>query len=352
MKKLLFLFVSLITPLLSFCQITASNSGDVCEGTPTFDLFATDAGNGATYEWKDNNNVTISTEQNPVGVSVPNAPGSYVYSVVATVNGTPTDVATTALIVYPQPTASFTSISPTICTNESTTLSFTGTPGVVVTFTDGTNIYSIILDEVGNGEFATPLLSSDTTFNLLDVTSTATLICISLLTDYVSISVGLPNAPTGSAIQDFTTGQTLADFSVNVMPGATIIWYNSSTGGTELPSVTTLLVEGTTYYSSQNVDGCESDARLAITAGADLQTLQFDIKNLTYSPNPVQDELTITYSDFIERISIYDMLGKLLYIQEGNGSTVSINMEGLASGNYILQVTVKGITNNLKIIKN
>jgi hypothetical protein len=352
MKKLLFLFVSLITPLLSFCQITASNSGDVCEGTPTFDLFATDAGNGATYEWKDNNNTTVSTDQNPFGLIVPNTTGSYVYTVVATVNGTSTAVATTTLIVYPQPTASFISDDMTICINSSVDLIIEGLPNSTVNYTDGTNIYSITIGPNGMVVFSTLVLMSNTTFTLLEVTSATNPACSAGLSDSVFITIGLPNAPTGAAIQDFTTGQTLADFSVNVMPGATITWYNSITGGTELPSNTTILVEGTTYYYSQNVNGCESDARLAVTAGTDLKTFQFDIKNLTYSPNPVHDELKITYSDSIERVSIYDMLGKLLYIQESNGSTVNINMEGLASGNYILQVTVKGITNNLKIIKN
>lgn len=351
MKKLLLLIAFLIMPFLSFCQIVASNSGNVCEGTPTFDLFATDAGPDATYEWKDNNNFIISTDQNPVGVVVPNPSGSYVYSVIATVNGVPTDVATTTLIVHPLPMVVFTSVSTTICLNTSITLSFSGTSGASFIFTDGTISYSVTLDANGIASFTTAPLFSNTTFTLLEVTSTTTPACTEMLSDSVLITVGLPNAPTGNAIQDFTTGQTLADFSVNVMPGATIIWYNSNTGGTELPSDTTVLVEGTTYYASQNVDGCESDARLAVTAGTDLQTLQFDIKNLIFSPNPVHDELNITYSDSIERVSIVDMLGKILYIQETNAPTVKIDMTGMTSGTYILQVTVNGITNNLKVIK-
>lgn len=351
MKKLLLLIAFLITPFLSFCQIVASNSGNVCEGTPTFDLFATDAGPDATYEWKDNNNFIISTDQNPVGVVVPNPSGSYVYSVIATVNGVPTDVATTTLIVHPLPMVVFTSVSTTICLNTFITLSFSGTSGASFIFTDGTISYSVTLDANGIASFTTAPLFSNTTFTLLEVTSTTTPACTEMLSDSVLITVGLPNAPTGNAIQDFTTGQTLADFSINVIPGATIIWYNSSTGGTELPSDTTVLVEGTTYYASQNVDGCESDARLAVTAGTDLQTLQFDIRNLIFSPNPVHDELNITYSDSIERVSIVDMLGKILYIQETNAPTVKIDMTGMTSGTYILQVTVNGITNNLKVIK-
>jgi hypothetical protein len=451
MKKLLFLIVFLITSFVSFCQVLATNSGNVCVGNFTFGLSATGAGTGATYEWKDYNNFTISTDQNPIGVMVPTIAGSYVYSVVANVNGTPTNVATTTLIVHPNPIATFISFPTTICNNEMTTLFFNGTPGALVIFSDGTNNYSVTLPASGGTGIFTTVLSSNTTFTLVEIISATTPACTAALSESVLISVGSPTAtivgftnsaicsgtstglevqgtpnatvtytigdvaqpdvtlspagtftidtgiqtvtatstityaltnvesnpaapalscsdsitgqtavltvnlitaPTGNTIQDFTNGQTLADFSVTVMSGATIIWYNSITGATVLPSNTTILVEGTTYYASQNVDGCESNARLAVTAGTNLETHQFFIKNLTYSPNPVHDELKITYSDPIERVSIYDMLGKLIQIKETNASTVKIDMVGMASGIYILQVTVNGITNNLKVIKN
>jgi hypothetical protein len=51
--------------------------------------------------------------------------------------------------------------------------------------------------------------------------------------------------------------------------GGTIKWYDASTGGTQYtnPAIT-ILVDGTTYYASQTVNGVESTARLAVTATA------------------------------------------------------------------------------------
>ncbi len=166
----------------------------------------------------------------------------------------------------------------------------------------------------------------------------------------VSVTVNVIAAPTGTAIQDFTTGQTLANFTVATAAGGTVTWYSSATGSTVLPS-TTVLVSGTTYYASQTVGGCESTARLAVTAGTDLKTPAFELSSLRYYPNPVQDILTVDYSDTIQGVQLYNMLGQLVYNRNTNASKVTIDMASMATGNYILQVTVKGITKNVKVIK-
>ena len=167
------------------------------------------------------------------------------------------------------------------------------------------------------------------------------------LTATITIVVNVTAAPTGVATQDFTTGQTLADFTV---VGQNIIWYSSATGSTVLPS-TTVLVSGVIYYASQTVNGCESATRLAVTAGVDLKTPGFEIRNLRYYPNPVQDLLTVDYSETIENVQMYNMLGQMVYNRNTNASKVTIEMTNMPAGNYILQVTVSGITKNVKVIK-
>lgn len=53
---------------------------------------------------------------------------------------------------------------------------------------------------------------------------------------------------------------TLADV---VITGSNIQWYDAVTGGNPL-SISTALVNGTTYYASQTINGCESDSRAAV----------------------------------------------------------------------------------------
>ena len=71
-----------------------------------------------------------------------------------------------------------------------------------------------------------------------------------------------PCAPTGSASQNRTSGQTLADLTVL---GSNIRWYSAFTGGALLPS-STLLINNVTYYASQTVSCTESAIRFGVTA--------------------------------------------------------------------------------------
>ena len=73
-----------------------------------------------------------------------------------------------------------------------------------------------------------------------------------------------PSAPTGTATQSFYSASypTIANLSAT---GTSKKWYSFSSGGSEL--LTSLaLANGTTYYATQTVNGCESTSRLAVTA--------------------------------------------------------------------------------------
>jgi len=80
----------------------------------------------------------------------------------------------------------------------------------------------------------------------------------------VYITVSDPAAPTGSASQSFCSGASpkIADLTAT---GASIKWYAASSGGTAL-ATTVALANGTHYYASQTVSGCESTARFDVTA--------------------------------------------------------------------------------------
>jgi gliding motility-associated-like protein len=79
----------------------------------------------------------------------------------------------------------------------------------------------------------------------------------------VLVNIQNTTAPTGNANQSFcsTENATLSNIVIN---GINIIWYDSITGNTILPT-STLLQNGVTYYASQTINGCESTSRLAIT---------------------------------------------------------------------------------------
>ena len=73
-----------------------------------------------------------------------------------------------------------------------------------------------------------------------------------------------PEAPTGAAAQSFCA-ETSPSVAGLTATGTAIKWYSSTTGGTAL-ATTTALVNGTHYYASQTLGGCESLSRLDVTA--------------------------------------------------------------------------------------
>lgn len=68
--------------------------------------------------------------------------------------------------------------------------------------------------------------------------------------------------PDGSSPQFFcaTSNPTVASLSAT---GTSIKWYNTAKGG-DLVSLGTALINGTTYYASQTINGCESETRLPV----------------------------------------------------------------------------------------
>lgn len=77
----------------------------------------------------------------------------------------------------------------------------------------------------------------------------------------VAVSIVAPSSPTGSSNQTFCYSATVSDLIAN---GSQIQWYSSPTGGTALITNTNL-INNTTYYASQTIDGCESQDRLIVT---------------------------------------------------------------------------------------
>jgi len=156
-----------------------------------------------------------------------------------------------------------------------------------------------------------------------------------------------PLAPTGTATQDFTPGQTLADFTIS---GQNIIWYDAATGGNVLPP-THVIQEGVIYYASQTVDGCESFERLEITAGEELSTETFKMDALKYYPNPADSFLNVSYSENISSIAVYNLLGQQVLSLNPNAQAVRIDMAALNSGAYLVKVASGNDVRIIKVIR-
>jgi hypothetical protein len=169
---------------------------------------------------------------------------------------------------------------------------------------------------------------------------------------FVTVTVVNPSAPLGLVSQTVTSGSTLASL---VVSGENILWYNSETGknatSTPLP-LSTVLVDGTTYYASQTINGYESTNRLPVSVTLTaLSTGNFVFNNFNYYPNPVTNSLTISNNSTIDTVDVISILGQKIMRKNVNDIQTIINLAQLSKGIYFVKVSSEGQEKIVKIVK-
>ncbi|WP_289664406.1 T9SS type A sorting domain-containing protein [Flavobacterium panacagri] len=183
--------------------------------------------------------------------------------------------------------------------------------------------------------------------------------CVVMLNFVIEVPAPSANGKTTVNV-DFKQGQTLADL---VIEGQNIKWYStpgsSPTGKTnkvaaEVPlPLSTVLVDGVTYYASQTINGVESKERLAVTAkvNGSLSTPDFELADFRFYPNPVKNILSIKNQSSIDHIQVFSVSGKSVLSKNINGNSAEIDLSGLSTGMYILNVKSDGKEKAFKFVK-
>jgi hypothetical protein len=158
-------------------------------------------------------------------------------------------------------------------------------------------------------------------------------------------------------IVEFKPGQTLADIIVD---GQNIKWYstkNISAGKTSKSTETTLplttvLVDGITYYASQTINGFESKERLAVTVKLNaLSNPDFVLGDFKYHPNPVKNILSIENTSVIDEATLFSVAGKVILDKKINSLHSDLDLSNVATGIYFLKVKSEGREKTIKIVK-
>ncbi|MEH6764416.1 MAG: T9SS type A sorting domain-containing protein [Aequorivita antarctica] len=80
-------------------------------------------------------------------------------------------------------------------------------------------------------------------------------------------------------------------------------------------------------------------------------TEDFSADKFSVYPNPVKDMLNIKSSTSVDNVTVYDLLGKVV-LQENPGTiSPAINMSNLASGSYLVKVTIGNSSKTVKVLK-
>ncbi len=142
-------------------------------------------------------------------------------------------------------------------------------------------------------------------------------------------------------------------FSVSVECDTDNETYVLKVAGTALPSVAY-------NAASDGFGGVDFFAAEAATTYYldDVRLVQGVLSNEDFSeavfnvyPNPVKDKLTIESAAAVNSIVVYDVLGKKVLSAQPDTISPSIDMSGLSSGAYLVQVTIGNASKTIKVLK-
>lgn len=180
------------------------------------------------------------------------------------------------------------------------------------------------------------------TQTIVNCTSEALAVTVTVIDPCAEITL-----PIGATEQVLTEGETLADLDVD---GENLTWYSDQDLTTEVEA-TTIAINGTTYYVTQTIGGCTSDA-LAITVEVTLSIDGIDVANtIGYFPNPVKDFLNISSEFNMTHIEVINIVGQTVISYNINASEARVNMTELPNGNYFVKINANGAVKVIKVLK-
>lgn len=307
---------------LPTATMTPSGQVLVC-GSSNFNLVA-NSGTNLTYQWTLNGNNIVSGKN---ANYLPTATGSYAVKVTDSSTGcvktSDVTVLSSSFLMSPNGTNSFCgSQLLTVPLGSSNTYQWKKDGGIISAAT--TASYAATVSGSYTCVITNGSCSSTTSATVLNTTK----------------------APSASSSQNIATGSTLNSI---IISGPNIKWYSSLTSITPL-SNTTVLVNGTTYYASQTVNGCEGP-RLAIIIQDQLGVEDFNTIKISYNPNPVIDILNIKSDELLKNVFIVNDLGQIVYSKKCSDTALQLDFSVFSSGSYFVKVQSDQKQNVFKIIK-
>lgn len=76
-----------------------------------------------------------------------------------------------------------------------------------------------------------------------------------------------------------------------------------------------------------------------------------EISGLSYFPNPVSDVFTIKAKKNIDNITVYNLLGQEMLRVSPNSNSSQLDMSQFKVGMYMVQVTMEGVSENIRVIR-
>jgi gliding motility-associated-like protein len=212
----------------------SSNSPVVCSGSSATINFNGTPGATVAYSvtGSGNQTVTLNAAGN-ASVVIPNVTSSTAYTLInvtaAGANGCTKALSQSITISAASlPTTSISANPLSVCSGQTSTINFSGTPNAVVTYTVNSGNQTITLDSSGSASFTAPLLTA-TTYQLI---SAALAGCSQLLSGSVVVSINPTPNVTYSGDLNYCDGESVALALSSNVAGTTFSWTVNQNGTT------------------------------------------------------------------------------------------------------------------------
>lgn len=214
-----------------------SSNSPVCQGNPATVHFNGTPNATVTYTVNAGANQTIALDAaGDASVVIPSVTATMTYTLVNVTVGSSCSQALSqsiAVSAVALPTATISANPPVVCSNQSSTVAFSGTPNAIVTYKiDGGTNQTATLNGSGQASITASGLTANTTYTLVSVASSVLHTCSTALSGAVLITVNnLPVASISTPAPVVCSG-TSATVSFSGTPNATVNYSAASASQT------------------------------------------------------------------------------------------------------------------------
>ena len=196
---------------------------------------------------------------------------------------------------------------------------------------------------------------NSTSYNIRPVfTFSGTILCQNPQRTEVVAFVSQVQPITASATQVLTVNAledaTLADLEPN---GLDILWFATSEDALSITNqlpITTQLQSNTTYYAVRLESECYSPP-FAVTVSVQLDIKYEHLESLRFFPNPVREQVTVSVSQEITAIKVYNLQGQEVIRIAPNVSKIIVDMSVLSTGTYLMYIETATASKTIKLFK-